>query len=303
MAGMYNGFGKYRQIVSARATDRNISVAGQDGGVVTSLLCYALDKGIIDGAVLTRKSNKEWVTGQYVATTRNEIMESAGSIYALSPNIFQLKEAVRQKALGKVAYVGVPCQVDAVRKMQLYPFGARGVAERIALVIGIFCSENFSQESLRAIVEEYCKEPAEEVSGKKGDTRIKDVSRMFIEKGWFEIEAKNNASVPARTASRLAQDGDHVCPDLVAEYADISVGSIGSGPGWNTVFLRTKKGLELFKGASAGGMLETKDIGAENGHPGLKLLEKLSVAKKAMAKSNIEKRRSRGLFVTRDQYY
>jgi coenzyme F420 hydrogenase subunit beta len=37
--------------------------------------------------------------------------------------------------------------------------------------------------------------------------------------------------------------------------------------------------------------------------PGLKTLEKLATAKKAMANETIEKREQMGLFVTRDMYY
>jgi coenzyme F420 hydrogenase subunit beta len=139
----YKGFGKYREVMTARATNGRILAAAQDGGTVTALLCHALETGFIDGAVLTRKG-ESWVPEQYVATTEEEIIQSMGSIYSLSPSLYQLKEAVRERALERVAYVGLPCQIEALRKMQLYPFGARGIGERIALAIGIFCYENFS---------------------------------------------------------------------------------------------------------------------------------------------------------------
>ena len=122
----------------------------------------ALDSGFIDGAVMTKRS-ENWVPAQHVATTKEEIIDSAGSIYALSPSLFQLKEAVRERALDRVAYVGLPCQIQALRKMQLYPFGARGVGERIALVIGIFCYENFPPEGMRAVVEGLCNTPLKDV--------------------------------------------------------------------------------------------------------------------------------------------
>jgi len=102
-----------------------------------------------------------------------------------------------------------------------------------------------------------------------------------------------------KKASRYAQDGDHVCPDLVAEYADLSVGSIGSEPGWNTVFARTRRGESLLEHARADGCIQVK----ETPESGLKLLEKMSLAKKKKAKETIEKRVKMGLFVTRDQYY
>lgn len=283
----YRGFGRFRAVCSARALDGDIFNAGQDGGTTTALLCYALETGAIDGAVLTRKSGPDWTPEQYVATRREEIMEAAGSVYALSPSLFRLKDAVREHGLRKVAYVGLPCQIDALRKAQLYPFGGRYVGDKIAFALGIFCSENFHYESLRMIAEGL------------GGTTLEEVRKMHIAGGKLLLEGRESVGVPMKKASHFAQDGDHVCPDLVAEYADISIGSIGSEPGWNTVFVRTRRGEGLFEHAKAGGYLEVK----ETAEPGLKLLEKLSLAKKKTAKETIEKREKLGLFVTRDQYY
>ena len=290
MTDNYQGFGKYRAVASARAADENIRSIAQDGGTVTALLCFARENDDIDGAVLTYKADEQWTPGQCIATTPDEIKKAAGSVYALSPSVFQLKSATRELDLGKIAYVGLPCQVVAVRKLQLYPFGARHVGERVKYVIGIFCSENFHPESLRTIVEGHVGIP------------IEDMKKMYLAKGKFNVVgADDTREVSVRKASRYVQDGDHVCPDLVAEYADISVGAVGSEPGWNTVFLRTRRGEDLFGRAVAAGRIETKDIGTVK--PGLAALEKLAVAKKAMAKETIEKREQMGLFVTRDMYY
>jgi|AGTN01.3.fsa_nt_gi Coenzyme F420-reducing hydrogenase, beta subunit len=283
----YGGFGRFRSVCSARAVDNRILNAGQDGGTTTALLCHAMDSGSIDGAVLTRKGDAEWTAEPCIATTRDEIIESAGSVYSLSPSLIRLKDAVREFGLEKVAYVGLPCQIDALRKAQLYPFGARHVGDKIALVVGIFCSENFHQQGLRMISEGL------------GNAPLEEARKMHISGGKFLIEGPAMAGVPVKKASYYAQDGDHVCPDLVAEYADISVGSIGSEPGWNTVFLRTRKGESIFEQAKSYGYLETRDVP----EPGLKLLEKMSLAKKKRAKETIEKRQQMGLFVTRDQYY
>lgn len=285
----YQGFGKYREVLSARAADPAIMCIGQDGGVVTALLCYALDSGYIDGAVLTKKADEKWTPGQYVATSKEDILKSAGSIYALSPSLYHLKEATREMALEKVGYVGLPCQIEAVRKLQLYPFGARDIWNSLALVIGIFCSENFHPEGMRAIVEGMCKVP------------IESICKMHIGKGKFMVEGDMHGEASMKEASMYAQDGDHICPDLVAEWADISVGSIGSLPGWSTVFLRSRKAQELFYAAKAEGYLETMNI--EEVEPGLKLLEKLSLAKKSMARETIDKRQKMGIYVTRDIYY
>ena len=242
----FKGFGKYRAVYTARAVDSGILCVGQDGGTTTALLCYALDEGLIDGAVLTRRERPGWSPKPFVAGTKKEILESAGSVYALSPSLFRLKDAVRELGMEKVAYVGLPCQIDALRKMQLYPFGGRYVGEKIAYAIGIFCSENFFPDSLRVIAEGL------------GGVKTEDVRKMHIAGGKLVLEGAETVGIPVKKASHYSQDGDRVCPDLVAEYADVSVGSIGSEPGWNTVFLHTRRGEDLFERARADGRIEAK---------------------------------------------
>ena len=50
-------FGIYRRIVKARAKDNNTLQVCQDGGVVTALLTFALEKGKIDGAAISGMSD------------------------------------------------------------------------------------------------------------------------------------------------------------------------------------------------------------------------------------------------------
>jgi len=104
---------------------------------------------------------------------------------------------------------------------------------------------------------------------------------MRCASGMFSTEGEKGVSVPLKQASRYIQDGDRICPDLVSEWADISAGSVGSDPGWNTVFLRTKNGHDFFQQAVGAGAIETKEIG----EGGLKALEKLAVTKKGRAKN------------------
>lgn len=56
-------------------------VKGQDGGVVTSMLLYALEEGLIDSAVVTVKSEEEpWKPVAIVAQSREEILRASGSM-------------------------------------------------------------------------------------------------------------------------------------------------------------------------------------------------------------------------------
>jgi coenzyme F420 hydrogenase subunit beta len=284
-------FGKYKEVMALKAKDAKVTGVAQDGGVVTSILCYALEQGVIDGALLAAKSDTPWLPKPVVATTKDEIMACAGTKYTLSPNMWSIKSAAREYALDKIAIVGTPCQIYAARKMQLYPFGARHIADKIALTVGIFCTENFSYAGLKTIIEDHCKVP------------MASVTKMEIGKGKFSVKGAKDVSIPIKETHKYEQDGCHVCSDLVAEFADISTGSIGTPDGWSTTFTRTTKGSDLMKKALAAGLFEKKEMAEFAAPMGLAMLEKLETGKKDKAKKTVAERTAMGMFVTPNIVY
>ena len=111
-------FGVYRDIFAARATDESILKSCQDGGVVTALLYTGLDKGIIESAVVSGLSeDKPFYPVPKLISKKEEALESAGTRYTYSPNLLALKEGVEKK-VSALAFVGTPCQIRALRKIQ-----------------------------------------------------------------------------------------------------------------------------------------------------------------------------------------
>ena len=127
--------GNYKSCVSARSTDKEILKHAQDGGIVTSLFGFALDEGIIDGAIVAAtkefahkhpekammdNSNMEfhepWRPIPVIVTTKADLLAAAGTKYNISPNVSLIKEATRSFGLDKVGIVGTPCQMQAIRK-------------------------------------------------------------------------------------------------------------------------------------------------------------------------------------------
>jgi coenzyme F420 hydrogenase subunit beta len=284
-------FGKYKEVMALKAKDAKVTGVAQDGGVVTSILCYALDQGVIDGALLAGKSDTPWLPKPVVATTKDEIIAAAGTKYTISPNMSVIKGAAREHALDKIAIVGTPCQIYAARKMQLYPFGARHIADKIALTVGIFCTENFSYAGLKTVIEDHCKVP------------IDSVRKMEIGKGKFSVKGAKDVAIPIKETHKYEQDGCHVCSDLTAEFADISTGSIGTPDGWSTTFTRTTKGSDLMKKALAAGLFEKKEMAEFAAPMGLAMLEKLETGKKDKAKKTVAERTAMGLYVTPNIVY
>jgi coenzyme F420 hydrogenase subunit beta len=275
--------GKYKVCVSARSTDKEILAKAQDGGIVTSLFAFALENGIIDGAIVAGPGARPWQPQPMIAMTRAELLSARGTKYNISPQISLLKEATRSFGLDKVGIVGTPCQMQAVRKAQLYPTGMRDVPDKVALAIGIFCMENFPYKSMQMIVEDH--------AGQK----LRSTKKMEIGKGKFTVITERGKSValPLKVTHKYEQPGCHVCLDYVANLGDISTGSVGSPDGWSTVFIRTKKGEETWNKAIAAGCFETKPI--EQVKPGLELVSKLANEKISKNKKTVEERATFGV--------
>ncbi|ADL59254.1 MULTISPECIES: coenzyme F420 hydrogenase subunit beta [Methanothermobacter] len=274
--------GTYKEIVSARSTDREIQKLAQDGGIVTGLLAYALDEGIIEGAVVAGPGEEFWKPQPMVAMSSDELKAAAGTKYTFSPNVMMLKKAVRQYGIEKLGTVAIPCQTMGIRKMQTYPFGVRFLADKIKLLVGIYCMENFPYTSLQTFICE------------KLGVSMELVEKMDIGKGKFWVYTQDDVlTLPLKETHGYEQAGCKICKDYVAELADVSTGSVGSPDGWSTVITRTDAGDSIFKQAVEAGLFETKPI--EEVKPGLGLLEKLAAQKKEKAEKNIAARKEMGL--------
>ena len=256
--------GIYRKAVSAQAISRE--GLAQDGGVATALLVWALESEMIDCAIVTDKDD-EWRTTARVATTAEEIRSAAGTKYTINNSVNALAEAL-EMGCEKIAFVGTPCQIQGLRKVQLldepYQFGQ----DKIALLIGLFCYENFDYDLLMDGL----------VKGRFGlDPR--DVARFEIKKGMLRVIDKQDkvSEVKLEETEEYAFKGCGPCFDFASELADISVGSVGSSEGWSTVLFRTDKGERLYTGALAAGALQEKRVSEK----GLALASRLAKEKES----------------------
>jgi len=278
-----NVLGNYKQVISARSTDKEILAGAQDGGIVTQLLAFALETGIIDGAIVAGPGYEPWKPEPMVATCREELLDARGTKYNICPNVRLIKEATRSYGLDRVGVVGVPCQVQGFRKAQLYPVGMRDVPDKIALVIGIFCMEVFPYQSMVQMVEDHA------------GTKLESVKKMEIGKGKFTVYTERGgvSAIPLKVTHKYEQPGCHVCLDYVANLADVSCGSVGSPDGWSTVFVRTMAGDSIWAKALAAGCFETQPM--EKVKPGLDLTTKLATEKITKHQKVLDERKVMGV--------
>ena len=259
-------FGIYRRLVIAQAIDKNVLQVCQDGGVVSALLRFALWNGTIDCAAISGTSKERALYAvPRLVTTSEEILECAGTRYFFSPNLLALQEGVTQKRLYYSFFVGTPCQILAIRRIQMVPL--KKYTNKLGIVIGLMCTESFTYQGLMK----------EHIQGIMG-IDPQDIKKINI-KGKVLITMKNGEtrSISLSDAKQYARRSCVLCSDFSAELADISVGGLGLA-NWSFAILRTKEGEDFFEEAEKAHVIKTRPI--EKEEKALNLLNYLSTKKR-----------------------
>jgi len=233
-------------VLLAKSTDASILDNGQDGGVVSTLLIYALENDIIDAALVSglEGDGTTWRAEPRVATTRQDVLDTAKSRYTYSPNLLAYPKAVEAGA-ERIALVGMGCMASAPGAMQSRKAGK--IARRLGFTIGLLCSKTFDDAIF------------EELFEAKYNIKRADIKKMNI-KGVFQIWTNDGEfhEVPLKEAHAFTREGCTHCPDFAAEHADISTGGIGAFGDWTLVIVRTDKGRELISALKEKGLIETR---------------------------------------------
>lgn len=276
-----NSIGFYNESYSVRSKSVDATSVGQDGGAVTEILASLLEARFIDGAVVMGIGDAPWLPQPRVARTRQELLECAGSKYAPGPILLGLRDAVDLHSCKRIAVVGTPCQIKAIRQMQTSPLAPRRITDPIKLCVGLFCSEAFGYEVFfKKVIERQLGIDLAEV------TKF-DVKREFI----IYRKGKPKRRLALDALRRFTYQPCRVCLDFAAELADISVGGVGSPAGRSTVLIRTPVGKEAFVQARREHKLEVTPL--EEVRPGIKAVKKLSAKKKRASREEINHRRKR----------
>ena len=261
-------FGFASELLLARSTDKQIRERGQDGGVVTALLCLGLEAGIIDAALAARM-NEDRTPHGFVARTKEQLLECSGTSYEPCPTLQTLNQ-LPDDSNENLGIVSLPCHAEAIAKMKTYSTRNRVSIENVKLVIGLFCgwtlAEGFHQfMQQRFDLPNVVKFDIPHHPGHTFDAFYEDGGKKEI-----ELENIRNFINPACA----------FCWDMTAEFADVSVGSgRAKYRGWNTLIVRTKAGAEIVALAKERGLLETQPLPEEN----VANLKRASVNKKKRA--------------------
>jgi CBS domain-containing protein len=199
-----------------------------------------------------------------VAEVPDDILSAIGSKFFPSAVAKAYGSAVYGYGKTKIAFVGVPCHVLALRKMEAWQ---HKISENLKIIIGLFCFGTFSLSPLLEHITKTYKI-------KSSDIKFMRLSSKFV------VQTKDETiRIP------LSEIKDHIlpscrtCTDFTAELADISVGSAYPLSDWSTVIIRSKAGEDFFFNAVENGVISTWVIEQE-----ANVSERLMIA--AMQKRN-----------------
>ena len=244
------GFGPYNYGVYARATDKATVDQAQDGGVCTALLLHGMKNGTIKAAVAGEEfADNPQMGSSMLQTNPEEVIKGARSRYTYQPNTLALVEAMK-KDLSPLAVVGVPCQVNGVRQQQFSSIRldvAEWYQDNISLVIGLLCSEAFTEEGIDWLAQDL-------------DVPKKDIMNINI-KGRVEIKLRDGREEvkSLKAFGKYARPACLYCMDYSADNADIALGGIGMDK-WTFTIIRTEAGHKAFQALVDDGWVETKEF-------------------------------------------
>lgn len=247
--------GSYQNIFIGHANDENIRRNSASGGLLSAVLIFLLDKREIEGAVVLRMSAREpWLTEPFIATTREEILEAAQSKYIISSvnEILPVIAGFR----GRLAYVGLPGQVQSVRKLQQLNHPS---VRNIRYIFGPFYGNTLHFSSIKSFLKSY------------GESDYTHITRLWFRHGeWpgkmrIELKSGRTIELPKFHANYLIPfhivKNSLLCTDLTNEFTDLSGGDAWApvyeerGKGFSMIIARSLEGKEILDRMVAEGWL------------------------------------------------
>lgn len=209
-------------------------------GITTSLGASLLRTGQVD-AVLTMIPHKDdvWRPQPALITDPDEMAHARGMRMGYAPLLALLEDAVAQ-GFSKLAVIGIPCQIYALRKLE-----AELNLEAL-FVIGTPCSDNTTTENFHSFLSLLDKSPQDITylefrADYKVELRFKNRRRRLIPFLALPISDLPSDFFPLTCRT---------CVDYTNALADITVGYMG-GEGDQWLIVRNERGAQMLDGLSS----------------------------------------------------
>jgi coenzyme F420 hydrogenase subunit beta len=266
--------GRVAEVVMARAASGDVRSKTQYGGSVSALVAFAIERGLIDSAVLTGSDSSMLPSG-VLARNGDEVLARARSNYVAGPTLAAFNSEAKRDDVRSVGVVGTPCQALALAKMRASPLENRNNIDKLSLVVGLFCTWALDFAGFTRFLAE--RTPLDRISKLDIPPPPANVFQVFSD--------STSLSIPLDEVRPFIRPACNVCLDMTAEFADVAVGAAEGIEGWNTLIVRSERGRELVDAARAAGVIETETLPEEN----LDHLKGASLGKRRRALANIRR--------------
>lgn len=255
-------WGPYLEMRTGWSTDPDLRFSGASGGALSGLLLHLLDSGEVEAVVQIAAASKTPIANQTVISTdRAGVLAAAGSRYAPSAPLAQLRELVASGQ--RYAFVGKPCDIVALRALTN---DKPEVAAAFPIMLSFFCagvpSETGGGEVLAAIGAEPEMVARFRYRGRGwpglATAVLKDGSErsMSYHDSWGGILSKHVQHRCKICADGTGKAADIVCADAW-ESDDAGYPVFDEAEGVSLIVSRTELGVRTLKEAIRTGRIKT----------------------------------------------
>jgi coenzyme F420-reducing hydrogenase beta subunit len=261
--------GKYINIYAGYADE--LRLTSSSGGITTYILRELLEQGAVNHIFSVKESHHAGMHYEYaLSSTQEDLLTASRTKYypVTLSSVFSGIDALE----GKIAVVGVPCFIKAIRLAQQRNPQWK---EKIPFLVGIICggwksgffTEYLSEKS--GVQKNACQKP---------EYRIKDVSSTAADYlfGCYNKNDGREKTIRMRSVGDMWGSGlfkAHACDfcdDVAAELADISIGDawlepfVRDGRGANVVITRSLLAEKIIQDGMKNGRLHAESLKPEN---------------------------------------
>ncbi len=252
--------GYYDKLQVTTSIDGEFTEKASSSGVTTHLLHFLLNEKLVDKVIVTKYlyTEKGPIAKAFITDKKEDLKEAQGSKYCPVDLSDALNELIHSEVNVRFAFVGTPCQIAGVRKIQtdIKHLG-------IQYFIGNFCGGFKSYNNLRRLIT---------MNGAK----LKDISYFrfrgggqpgsmkIIDKSMQEYKIPYPEYVMMTGYSKLKRC--HLCVDATAELADFSCGDAwldkfqNNNTPTSIVITRNKESSSILKRMEQCGLITLHDI-------------------------------------------
>lgn len=272
--------GHYLKCFTGHSNDEDMRYHCASGGMVSQFLIFLLEKGYIDGAVVTAFDPKnELLVRSYIAHNREEVLQAKSSKYA-PVSLHGMAQAIKQENGTKYVIVGLPCHIQGFRKLEAID---RKLREKVIGHFAIYCSSGrtfyltehvFKERGIRkedliyfAYRDEGClgslvakQQRGIRVANSNSETALYKEDEVYKERYQSYYHPLRSFFIPRRCL---------FCIDHYGELGDVCFGDIHIKPymddkiGVNSLVVRKRQWLDLLEEAKSENFITLDEIPVE----------------------------------------